>query len=563
MDVGQAYARLEISDRTVDDAAVLATYEVNVNEQPSQAEDLNRALTAIAKSRNSKTLRERLGLDFGDMDHKLSEWPVGIENIGNTCYLNSLLQFYFTIKPLRDLVLSVDDYKMPIDEQSLQAKRVGSRNVSKKEVERAQRFVDELKTLFNDLITSPKSSFKPSPDVARLTLLSSSKAEIARRQSLIAAERPSLDSGLGQINGISVQGPTGPPDSKAVFENDSVVQNASDHTGKGEVVEPNDATDRRSDTSSETLVDGQVDSADSMNVDAQAVGKQDSPADDKENLPPLISVMQERRTEDVATRPLPESPPMQFTEPAQDLEQSQPDSNLIDLTSEDDSKPNQIQGNPITSLQSPPKRPPPFPPRPLTQRQNSDAIKEAEYGAQQDVTEVIANVLFQLECAIKPQAIDQSGEQIDQIKTLFFGKQKSYITNKQGTIRTQEEYITDIKVNVASGPCDIYEALDGAFDVQDVEIGSGTEPQYATMSQLPPLLSILIQRAQFDPAKKTTFKSDNHLQLREVVYMDRYMDSSNAHIQERREQNWTWKRQLKALQERRHQLVESDVGTHF
>lgn len=138
MDVGQAYVRLGISDRTLDDDTILSAYNVRLEDTPSQIEDLKSALSAIAKSKNSRRIKDFIDSGMISSDHSLSDWPVGLENIGNTCYLNSLLQFYFTIKPLRDLVLNIDEFKMSTEEDRLSSKRVGSRNVSKKEVARAQ-----------------------------------------------------------------------------------------------------------------------------------------------------------------------------------------------------------------------------------------------------------------------------------------------------------------------------------------------------------------------------------------------------------------------------------------
>lgn len=138
MDVAQAYVLLGISDRTLDDETILALYQSLIADSPSQTGDLKNALAAIAKASNSQRLKGFLDSDMKSLEHPISEWPVGLENIGNTCYLNSLLQFYFSIKPLRDLVLKIDEFKMPTDEESLKSKRVGSRNVSIKEVDRAQ-----------------------------------------------------------------------------------------------------------------------------------------------------------------------------------------------------------------------------------------------------------------------------------------------------------------------------------------------------------------------------------------------------------------------------------------
>ena len=139
MDIGHAYNRLEISDRTVDDEMVLVAFNTYALETPSQLDDLRKALKAIAISRNSRTLLNELGMTETLEKHSASEWPVGLENIGNTCYLNSLLQCYFTVRPLRELVSNFENYRMSVDAQSLASKQVGSRQVSRLEVERAQK----------------------------------------------------------------------------------------------------------------------------------------------------------------------------------------------------------------------------------------------------------------------------------------------------------------------------------------------------------------------------------------------------------------------------------------
>lgn len=65
----------------------------------------------------------------------------------------------------------------------------------------------------------------------------------------------------------------------------------------------------------------------------------------------------------------------------------------------------------------PPTRPPPVPPRPTPEvNRQKQLLEEVEIGAQQDVTEVINNVLFQSQCAIKPREVADDGEQLDQVK---------------------------------------------------------------------------------------------------------------------------------------------------
>ena len=106
------------------------------------------ALKAIALSRGSNKLFDRLGdinSSLANTVHAASQQtvssftqgPVGLRNIGNTCYLNSLLQMLFSIKPLRQLVLNFEQYETDLANATMERKKVGSRKVSKAEVERS------------------------------------------------------------------------------------------------------------------------------------------------------------------------------------------------------------------------------------------------------------------------------------------------------------------------------------------------------------------------------------------------------------------------------------------
>jgi hypothetical protein len=69
----------------------------------------------------------------------------------------------------------------------------------------------------------------------------------------------------------------------------------------------------------------------------------------------------------------------------------------------------------FSEKKTPPSRPPPIPPRPAaTTTQKS--LDEAELSRQQDVAEVFGNVLLQLECAIRPDKLDENNEQLDYVK---------------------------------------------------------------------------------------------------------------------------------------------------
>ncbi|OMP84538.1 Ubiquitin carboxyl-terminal hydrolase 2 [Diplodia seriata] len=200
--------------------------------------------------------------------YPLDQWPVGIENLGNTCYLNAILQFLFTIKPLREYVLSIDEHLMEINEDNIGKKRVGSRMVTAEEVRRSQHFVKELKELFEQLITAPAATIRPKVELVQRAL-----------EYAFPNEEP---------------GPTG-TDSAAT------VVSESSNTGKDD---GNDVEMADSAANGEALANSQTEAADS---DATLVGDRDS-----ETLPDAEGTKVEKDTsikESSEKPPQPEHPP--------------------------------------------------------------------------------------------------------------------------------------------------------------------------------------------------------------------------------------------------------------
>lgn len=211
------------------------------------------------------------------------------------------------------------------------------------------------------------------------------------------------------------------------------------------------------------------------------------------------------------------------------------------------------------------ERPPPIPPR-----KKPDAIKMAstptdkrkeklEFGAQQDVTEVIGNVMFRLQCAIKPTSIDDKfGEQIDQIRETFYGSNAVYLKKADTYHVKVEDWASIIVFPGPDGMRDIYQALDVVFDEQEVEIDNALTPQYTSIKKLPPILQIQIQRTAYDPVKQQAGKNNNWVSYPETIYLDRYLDSAeDSPLMQRRKNAWEWKALLRSLEVRQTILQNS------
>ncbi|KAI0438655.1 cysteine proteinase [Xylaria telfairii] len=134
-------------------------------------------------------LRATTNIAVGQFDNSARPWPSpttesvtafttppGLKNIGNTCYLNSLLQYFYNVKPIRDMVLSYDQIQLGLDEISVKNRLTGGNGtrVTLEEAIVARQFIEELRRLFSELQTTTGAAACPSQKLAN-TALSSAK----------------------------------------------------------------------------------------------------------------------------------------------------------------------------------------------------------------------------------------------------------------------------------------------------------------------------------------------------------------------------------------------------
>ncbi|ESZ96696.1 hypothetical protein SBOR_2955 [Sclerotinia borealis F-4128] len=523
LDVGEAYNRLQINDRRAPDDTVLAYYEsLRAGAPAGSSDSYTEAFRVIAHDRQSSYLLRKLDDPKADIQAEKStvNQPIGLDNIGNTCYLNSLLQYYYTVKSVRDVVMNFDQNRMSLNEEDIKKKRVGGRAVSKAEIIKAQKFVTELHDLFENLKTASTKSIKPTRELAELTIFSSAAEANFRRASISSPSGPpNIASMMSPIFG-----PEGPPNT--TFSPPPSIDDDIEMVDRPE----DKVLNQRDDSSECTLVD----------------------APDMDGLPPYLDVV--GKTSAAA-------------EKVWDIKTEDTSSTFDDAV--------MVNGDSISPasdiIPAAPDKPPPIPPRnkaglSIQTNDHKEVITDDDlwkFGSQQDVTEVIGNVMFRLQCAIKPTSIDPvSGEQIDNVRDTFYGANASYLRKSQKLEKKVEPWANLIIFPDENKPRDIYEALDVVFDEQQVHIDGTVQPQYASITKLPPILQVQIQRTRYDNVKHTAYKNRNAVIFPETIYLDRYMDSedSDSTLMRRRQEAWKWKTRINTLEERQKSLGQENTA---
>jgi ubiquitin carboxyl-terminal hydrolase 25/28 len=450
-----------------------------------------KSLKIIGEFRNSKLIEGYL--TSGIVNSTLlavDQSPAGLNNIGNTCYLNSLLQYYFVIEPLRDYILGYNEVFNSEEFESnekYKTRRIGGRTVNIRETERSYQFMYQLRDLYYQLIHENDKCVTPSRELAYLAF------------SPISFEVEFEEEANCEIIGSKAIGPE--------KTSQQLLELTQDEYFEVEKHEPENQTDN--DVVDLTTAD------DYEMVDAE---------------PPVSGPI------------------------------------CLDTSStDDDNNTDDIQVIEAKKLI-----------KPVHENKKTAAICKIsadqfecafDIGSQQDVTECISNVLIQIESAMKPDQLDETNEQLDMIKRLFYGKTKQRLVPvdkykkeeiADGNVRTKVESFLNLIVNIGDHPKDIYDALDTYFTEDLLDLEDGEVKRSLTIIELPNILQIQIQRVQFDRERLIPVKSNEPIPFDEKLYMDRYLETDDETLINKRKEIFHWRRRVVELNRQKEEIMKTN-----
>ncbi|KAF9584197.1 ubiquitin-specific protease ubp2 [Lunasporangiospora selenospora] len=108
------------------------------------------------------------------LDFYYAQMPVGLSNIGNTCYLNSLLQYMYTVREIRKTILDLESHVEDESDDAWNGKVIDGRALTRQDVTEAKELAIELKKLFIEMQTAKKRSVRPSSRLVELLLTTNS-----------------------------------------------------------------------------------------------------------------------------------------------------------------------------------------------------------------------------------------------------------------------------------------------------------------------------------------------------------------------------------------------------
>jgi ubiquitin carboxyl-terminal hydrolase 25/28 len=110
-------------------------------------------------------------------------------------------------------------------------------------------------------------------------------------------------------------------------------------------------------------------------------------------------------------------------------------------------------------------------------------------------------------------------------------------------------------VPLASKPKDITAGLEAEFTLDEIP-GSDGVKRFKTITKLPPVFQIYLQRQDFDHARQDAVVNKHHIQLEDVIYLDRF---ANPDLHGVREKSWELDAKIKELQAEKASLEATSI----
>lgn len=448
--------------------------------------------------------------------------PPGLYNLRNTCYLNSILQYFNTINPVRDIVLNRDQFRLDNTDENRLSRRLGGTGsrLTKGEALLAEKcesivrlddgltnlqvVVDELHDLFTELQGSSSRFVTPKQ---RLAIAALRTAEELSKPS--ATKPPSQELGLARESN-----PSPPPLPARPSPNVPV------NSAHGSQTEPTvtvnavpEHLDTASNVSSQTLVN-----EDHTYINVSHNSVEEATAITPGRNQPDSAVASSDKAAIVEVHHAAHS----ISKESEGKTKVDNDAKMEDAAIEDDAK---VEENILANL--------------------NEASKGTD---QQDVEEVMGNILEHLQAAIKPTGTDTAtGFQTDHVTETFYWTAAKHLREVDVSAKPKTPYRRSIESSrwitafpSKDGKIDLYEALDSSFDQ---EFQEGGFEQFTSIVKASPILHIYLQRSQNEAGRLG--RNNNFVEIPEVLYLDRYMESpEGSELFQKRQRSWNIKRAL-------------------
>ncbi|ROW02450.1 hypothetical protein VMCG_06123 [Cytospora schulzeri] len=452
--------------------------------------------------------------------------PVGLMNIRNTCYLNSILQYFNTVLPVRSVVLNWEEYKLEPTEENIKTRRLGGTGVAldKPEAFLAAKFVEEMRSLFLEFQSSTASAIKPQQRLALAALKNADKllqAKPAEPATTVIGPQPNPNASDKDQAPPPLPARPSPKPPTVSAEPTVTVNAISDHA------------DTASNVSSATLVDQKDEDANQTYVTI-------SETHDDKSIPQVVPAKERVALDDDDKAKAPESEEA-TSKLSAGQENVTPADSAANMGGTDANANTTAVEEKIEDTLSVEEK--------ITEALNDVSVTGTE---QQDVEEVMGNILDHFHAAIKPTGTDEdTGKQKDIITETFYWSSVVKIrTVDMNTGKAESDFrsVPDLSRWMTAFPAkyektDLYGALDSNFDQEFQEDGN---EMVTAITRAPPILHIYIQRGQEIKGKLS--RNNNVVEIPKRLYLDRYMDcSTDSDLFKKRQRSWNLKRRLQAL----------------